>query len=147
MPAQFLCIWLFEQLVHIDFELLSVSYIITELFLLGIHLLLQEVEEEAALAVLKNKNEAENIYIPNSPVLEEIPKNDSEREFFEKCLASLTPTEKMIFDLHLSGIGTKGIMAELCITENTIKFHNKNIYRKFGVSSKKQLIELCRKYN
>ena len=128
------------------FELLSVSYIITELFLLGIHLLLQEVEEEAAFAVFKDKNEAETVYIPNPPVLEEIPKNDSEKEFFEECLVSLTPTEKMIFDFHLSGIGTKEIMAELCITENTIKFHNKNIYRKFGVSSKKQLIELCGKY-
>ena len=141
-----ICIWLFEQLVHIDFELLSVSYIITELFLLGIHLLLQEVEEEAAFAVFEDKNEAETVYIPNPPVLEEIPKNDSEKEFFEECLVSLTPTEKMIFDFHLSGIGTKEIMAELCITENTIKFHNKNIYRKFGVSSKKQLIELCGKY-
>ena len=142
-----ICIWLFEQLVHIDFELLSVSYIITELFLLGIHLLLQEVEEEAALAVLKNKNEEETVYIPNPPVLEEIQKNDTKREFFAECLASLTPTEKIIFDFHLSGMGTREIMAELCITENTIKFHNKNIYRKFGVSSKKQLIELCRKYN
>ena len=142
-----ICIWLFEQLVHIDFELLSVSYIITELFLLGIHLLLQEVEEEASLAALKNENKAEAVYIPNPPVLEEIPKNDEEREYFEDCLSSLTPTERMIFDFHLSGIGTKEIMAELCITENTIKFHNKNIYRKFGVSSKKQLIELCRKNN
>ena len=142
-----ICIWLFEQLVHMDFELLSVSYIVTELFLLGIHLLLQEAEEEAALAILKSKDESETVYIPNPPVLEEIPKKDSDREFFEECLASLTPTEKMIFDFHLSGIGTKEIMAELCITENTIKFHNKNIYRKFGVSSKKQLIELCRKYN
>ena len=139
-------VWFIEQLVNVDFELLSVSYIITELFLLGIHLLLQEVEEEAAFAVFKDKNEAETVYIPNPPVLEEIPKNDSEKEFFEECLVSLTPTEKMIFDFHLSGIGTKEIMAELCITENTIKFHNKNIYRKFGVSSKKQLIELCGKY-
>ena len=76
------------------------------------------------------ENEVETVYIPNPPVFEEIPKNDSEREFFEECLASLTPTEKMIFDFHLSGIGTKEIMAELCITENTIKFHNKNIYSK-----------------
>lgn len=139
-----ICIWLFEQLVKIDFELLSVSYIITELFLLGIHLLLQEIEEENTFKETKRDMETE--YIPNPPALEEIKNNDEEREFFEKCLASLTHTERLIFDFHLSGIGTKEIMAELFITENTIKFHNKNIYRKFGVSSKKQLIELCRKY-
>ena len=35
-------VWLIEQLVKIDFEFLSISYIISELFLLGVYLLLQE---------------------------------------------------------------------------------------------------------
>ena len=30
------------------------------------------------------------------------------------------------------------------ITENTVKFHNKNIYSKLGVSSRKQLLEISR---
>ena len=109
-----ICIWLFEQLVKIDFELLSVSYIITELFLLGIHLLLQEIEEENTFK--ETKRDIETEYIPNPPALEEIKNNDEEREFFENCLASLTHTERLIFDFHLSGIGTKEIMAELFIT-------------------------------
>ncbi len=37
-----IAVWLLEQLSHINFEFLSVSYIITELFLLGVSLLLQE---------------------------------------------------------------------------------------------------------
>ena len=37
-----IAVWLLEQLAHINFEFLSVSYIITELFLLGVSLLLQE---------------------------------------------------------------------------------------------------------
>jgi len=32
-------------------------------------------------------------------------------------------------------------MAELNIKENTLKFHNKNIYGKLGVSSRKELKE------
>lgn len=34
-------------------------------------------------------------------------------------------------------------MSELNITENTLKYHNKNIYSKLGVSSRKQLIEIA----
>ncbi len=136
-----ICIWLFEQLVKIDFECLSVSYIISELFLLGIHLLLQEKEEEKSL--LKS---AEGT-APDVPNLSKPSSHEKElSENFSFSLSSLTPTERKIFDLHLSGKKTKEIMEELCITENTIKFHNKNIYHKFGVSSKKQLLELSRKY-
>lgn len=40
-----IAVWLLEQLSHINFEFLSVSYIISELFLLGVALLLQEQRE------------------------------------------------------------------------------------------------------
>ena len=119
----------------------------TELFLLGIHLLLQEKEEErkekeAAFikGMLEKSAETKKsaFYIPE-PKPEEIEAS----LFFNECLSSLTSTERKLLELHLSGKKTKDIMEELCITENTVKFHNKNIYRKFGVSSKKELIELC----
>jgi len=35
-------------------------------------------------------------------------------------------------------------MAEMNITENTLKFHNKNIYAKLGVPSRKQLVSIYR---
>ena len=35
-------VWLIEQITSIDFEFLSVSYIISELFLLGVHLVMRE---------------------------------------------------------------------------------------------------------
>ena len=34
-------------------------------------------------------------------------------------------------------------MEEMSIKENTLKYHNKNIYSKLGVSSRKQLIEIA----
>ena len=37
------------------------------------------------------------------------------------------------------------LLNELNITENTLKYHNKNIYGKLGVSSRKQLKEIARK--
>ena len=41
-------------------------------------------------------------------------------------------------------MSTKDIMIELNIKENTLKFHNKNLYSKLGVSSRKQLLEVYR---
>ena len=51
----------------------------------------------------------------------------------------------MIFDLYLDGNGTKDVLAKMNIKENTLKYHNKNIYGKLGVSSRKQLLEIAGK--
>ena len=38
-------------------------------------------------------------------------------------------------------------MDELSIKENTLKYHNKNIYSKLGISSRKQLLEIASAVN
>ena len=53
----------------------------------------------------------------------------------------MTQTENVIFDAYISRATTKEIMTSLCIKENTLKFHNKNIYQKLGVTSRKELLE------
>ena len=55
---------------------------------------------------------------------------------------SLTRTERTIFQFYLEGKTTKEIMALLNIKENTLKYHNKNLYQKLGVSSRKELQEV-----
>ena len=61
-------------------------------------------------------------------------------QFFLDGISKFTPTEDKIFALYLDGKSAKEIIAILGITENTLKFHNKNIYNKLGVSSRKQLL-------
>lgn len=61
-------------------------------------------------------------------------------QFFLEGISKLTPTERKVFELYLDGKSAKEIIAILEITENTLKFHNKNIYNKLGVSSRKQLL-------
>ena len=76
-------------------------------------------------------------------------KKDS-KEFIEHCkfiveqLPKLTPTERSIYDCYLAGKSTKEVLSELSIMENTLKFHNKNLYSKLGVTSRKQLIEYAK---
>ena len=64
-------------------------------------------------------------------------------EFFLCNLGRLTPTEYKIYELYLSGKTAKEIVGILGITENTLKYHNKNIYSKLGISSRKQLLRFA----
>lgn len=57
---------------------------------------------------------------------------DSYQMFIDN-LATLTPKEEDIFNLYVQGCSTKDIVSQLGITENTLKYHNKNIYSKLGV--------------
>lgn len=61
--------------------------------------------------------------------------------FFCNNLCSLTPKEHEIFDLYLESKTGKKIQEILCINSNTIKYHNRNIYDKLGVHSRKDLLK------
>lgn len=57
--------------------------------------------------------------------------------------ASLSQRETDILSLAAEGLGRKEIAVRLCISEETTKTHFKNIYRKFGVSSKVSAIRIA----
>ena len=149
-------VWLMEQLVKIDFEFLSVSYIVSELFLLGVSLIIQDSNILASFVIKPEaKNEAtpyetpQSHSMPSAETSAASENTDSAEDFVQKCqylqsmLYTLTPTEKEIYRLYLDGKSTKDIMATLNITENTLKYHNRNIYSKLGVSSRKQLLQIA----
>lgn len=118
-------VWLVEQLVDVEFDILAISYIITELFLLGLHMVAKENDR------LKQMVAAQTVQ--PSPV----------PETFTQGLADLTRTEHIIYQLYLEGKSTKEVMETLSITENTLKFHNKNIYGKLGVKTRKELLKIA----
>lgn len=131
------CVWLLEQLVKIDFELLSVSYIISEIFLLGLHLMIQEERKKTSVP----ESAAETANRPG----QKLSKAQKEKcEYFSEGLLELTPAEKTIYGFYIEGKTTAQIREKLNITENTLKYHNKNIYSKLGVSSRKELLEIAK---
>lgn len=139
-------VWLLEQFVDFGFELLSFSYIISELFLLGLNFLMQDEEKRKALLTVNTEiNSIESNIEVKETVVAENNENAEKIELFQKGISTLTVTEKMIFDLYLEGNGTKDVLAKMNIKENTLKYHNKNIYGKLGVSSRKQLLEIANK--
>ncbi len=57
-------------------------------------------------------------------------------------IGRLTERESEIAALLLKGRTYKMIADELCLSENTVKTHIKNIYSKFNIQSKTELIKL-----
>lgn len=140
-----ICVWLLEQLVSINFEFLSISYIVSELFLLALYLIMQETKK-----FIHKSNSDDNVVNTQKSTTKTKSDNTAEVvitqekvDHFSSQINHLTPTEKTIFNLHIQCKTTKEILQDMNIKENTLKYHNKNIYSKLGVSSRKQLREIA----
>ncbi|MBR3966970.1 MAG: hypothetical protein IKJ91_07860 [Clostridia bacterium] len=131
-------VWFSEKFFDNNFEFLSVSYIISGVFIWGLYSamnenesLLHQIEEQKMIQAVSEKNDIEK---------------DMIREEFLSGMGRLTTTERYIFNYYLEGKTTREILSLLGITENTLKFHNKNIYSKLNVSSRKKLVELANEF-
>ncbi|MBE6758242.1 MAG: hypothetical protein E7552_06840 [Ruminococcaceae bacterium] len=138
-------VWFIEQISPIDFEMLSVSYIISELFLLGVHLVMAENQRLRNLV-----KQAQTVGRPSDDAaavpLTVTPAEPAQLEMFAEGLTRLTPAEHAIYEAHIARITTSEILTTLNIKENTLKYHNKNLYCKLGVSSRKELLEIYKQF-
>ncbi|MBE7064565.1 MAG: hypothetical protein E7384_01960 [Ruminococcaceae bacterium] len=141
-------VWFIEQISNIPFEMLSISYIISELFLLGVHLVMQETQRlrdivkqvETVQTYSEEETTAQETMLEKPLGAETIA---PERiESFMAGLQKLTPAEKAICDAYIARVTTKEIMANLNIKESTLKYHSHNLYGKLGVKSRKELLEI-----
>ncbi|EWS59135.1 CsgBAC operon transcriptional regulatory protein [Methylibium sp. T29-B] len=86
---------------------------------------------------------------------------DPDRDFIELLLAAsgtdlgqprcrhhltdpLSEREKEMLQFLANGVANKEIASRLFVSENTVKFHLKNIYSKLGVSGRVQAINAAR---
>jgi len=123
--------WLVEQMINWDFEFLSVSYIISELLLLCLYSMLQDIEE-------LQKQAAEQM----QPVKEDIVTDELEKKVaYWSETAQLSPREKEVFRELLTDKKRKEIAEALCISENTVKTHTSNVFSKLEVSTRNELLE------
>ena len=123
--------WLVEQMIHWNFEFLSVSYVISELLLLCLYSMLQDIEE------MQNGVQ----FVAAEETVEE------EEQSFEMIVnhwsekAGLSPREKDVFRELLTDKKRKDIAEALCVSENTVKTHTSNVFSKMEVSTRSELIE------
>lgn len=138
-------VWLLEQFVKMEFEMLSISYVVSGLFLLCMHLFIQENESKHRQLQEQFEKQLQS-FVSDPVATEETADAETEAQVaaFAQSLSGLTPKEREIYRCYLAGMTTKEIMAQLSITENTLKYHNKNLYAKLGVSSRKELERIGR---
>jgi DNA-binding CsgD family transcriptional regulator len=71
------------------------------------------------------------------------PAEESQNIDFKTFAANvelLSKAERAVFDLYMKGFSAPDIANQLYISINTIKSHNKRIYKKLNVSSRKELL-------
>jgi DNA-binding CsgD family transcriptional regulator len=96
-------------------------------------------EKETNAPVVQEKyNISNQIFTPDNHA----SFDENQIQYFLNGVDNLTPTERKIYDAYILRATTKEIRESMNITENTLKFHNKNIYSKLGVSSRKELMEI-----
>lgn len=95
-----------------------------------------QLQQETAL------REVENVQAEMSRLTEK-KKQEIDPDVYERVSNwnnILTPKEREIFQMYADGKSTKEIQELANITLNTLKYHNRHIYDKLGVSSRKQLL-------
>lgn len=142
-------VWLLEQLIDVDFELLAVSYLFAELFLLLLYMIL----EEGSVTVVEEQSVAETF--SEDKIEEQVEKADTSNETISDQIQTrtagsdltgiekLSEREKEVLILIMDNKKRKDIAEELEITENTVKKHTAHIFAKLGVSSRKELFAKC----
>ena len=132
-------VWLLEQLVDVNFEFLSISYIMSGLFILFLKLLQEEM-----IKVRDDKMKFQILASAKSDSVEPISVDEDRQKTFFAGISELTATERKIFDAYLAGNTTKEVLQAMGIKENTLKYHNKNIYSKLNVTSRKELVAVAK---
>ena len=160
-----MAIWGVEQLIYTEFELLSVSYIVSELLLLLLYGMMQDY------GILTDDNNADDVSavpvaavsLAESAISEPVPTVDvgadeddapqttldTERICFlsEKWSLeyTLTNRETQVLVALLQNKRRKEIATDMNVTEHTIKKHTGSIYSKLEITSRTELFALANK--
>ena len=59
---------------------------------------------------------------------------------FKENIKNLSRTENAIFNMYMKGYSTDETAEKLCISINTVKTHNKGIYSKLNITSRKEMM-------
>ena len=134
-----IAVWFIEKFIPWNFEFLAISYIFSEIILLGIYWMMQDYVR------------ADLIPQPATEVARPAPIDIATMSMEEKILKVLTfltpgeilaTREREILELVLQNKKRKEIADELCLSENTIKTYTRTLYGKLGVSSREELYAL-----
>ena len=126
-------VWLLEKFISWDYEMLSATYIISEILLLLVYWMMQDYvhkndipkHDKAPIIVVDSLTRAEKIEIILSSLPDDITLSARQTDILERILDGKSRKE-IAYDLHLS--------------ENTVKTHTGMLYRTLGVSGRDEIL-------
>ena len=126
--------WVVEKLVSLNFEFLSVSYLMSEAVFFFVYWLLQD---------FIHKNDVS----PTTVILPSVIDADAAKELASALTGgqTLTAKEREVLELIIAGQSRKQMAIEMHVSENTVKTHVKHIYEKLGVSGRDEILALAYK--
>ena len=134
-----IAVWLVEKFIPWNFEFLSVSYLFSEIILLGLYWMMQDyVRSDLIPQPVQEVSRPATVDIATMPMEDKILKVLS----FLKPGEMLAGREREVLELVLQNKKRKEIAEELCLSENTIKTYTRTLYGKVGVSSREELYAL-----
>ena len=113
--------WLVEKFIDWDFEFLSVSYLFSEVILLGLYWMMQDYVHVSKLA---EQDKA-------AVVMRRLPEG-----------VTLHPREEEVLRAIMDNKKRKDIAIELNLSENTVKTYTRSLYKKLGVASREELYQM-----
>lgn len=140
-----LVVWAVEQVITEDFELLSVSYIVTAVLLLLIYGMLSDygiIRPDIGMITVQMLTAGDKRVMELPSGME-----DMFTAFLQK-VKSLSAAERRILGYYIDGHEIADIPELAFISIHTVKKHNRSIYQKLEVSSRDELmlyIELFRR--
>ena len=140
-------VWAVEQVIDIDFEFLSVSYIITEVMLLLICGMLRSYGILQPGGALVSVQMLTRLHAQSAQAGQLPPDMDQLFRSFVSKARTLSSAERRILQYYIDGHETADIPDLAFISIHTVKKHNRSIYQKLEVSSRDELmlyIELLR---
>ena len=131
--------WLVQKVIPWDFELLSITYLMSAGSFLLVTIMLQDYIRINEIPVYSPKEKAKlGVDIQTMPMKEKIKKV----LYFVKDGEMLCVREREILELILANKKRKEIASELFLSENTIKTYTRTLYSKLGVTCKEELYSL-----
>ena len=125
-------VWFVEQLIYIEFEFLSITYIICEIFLLLLSRMLQLYDLLPPESTPEEEKDSDTGAVPAASRVEQFLSSWPETQ-------SLTTREMEVLNYILENVRRRDIAERMCVSENTIKKHTSHIFNKLGVSSRSEL--------
>lgn len=138
-----IAIWLVENMIHSNFEFLSISYILTEGMILFLYSILQDyglkdTPQNVDAITEQHIETVEIIKAFSDEQIDSIMKNWS-------AVDTLSQREKEVLRFLLENKKRKVIAETLFVTESTIKKHTAAIYRKLETANRTELFEKAKK--